>query len=63
MGCSCTAKMIETYVEPFVYFVVQLEILVTNLLWRKTFFKGLCLGSRSVLVSTTNVQRVVISFL
>lgn len=59
MLSSCTTEMIEADAEPFVHFIVQLEVLVAKLFRCQLFFKSFRFRGSAVLISTANVQGIV----
>lgn len=55
---SSPTKMVEVTIKPIVDFSVKLIIMITNLLASLTFFHSFCFSGSSVLISATNVNRV-----
>jgi len=62
LGCCGASKVVKVDVKPLVDLIVQLEVLVTNLLWSETFFQSLRFGCRTVFIGSTNIKCVVIPF-
>jgi hypothetical protein len=52
----CAAEVIETNVEPFIHFLVNLVVLGAKILGRQLLLQGLSLSCCSIFVGSANVQ-------
>ena len=60
LGCGGPSEVVKANVEPFIDITVEFVVFITDLLWGEALFH--CLGLRGcpVLISTTDVQGVVV---
>ena len=55
------SKIVERYIEPFVYLFMDCVVMVAKLPWRHSFLGGPCLGRRAVFVRTAHIQGLIAS--
>lgn len=59
LRCTCATKAIKVAVKPFVDFLVDCEVMITNFFAGLAFLHGFSLSGSSVLISTANIDCVV----